>query len=145
MNSLLVGSVVIIDAGQAFLVLKKDHGFTIAEADKDGIELKEVFFSSLAEMENWFNECESKIAKVLPYKDFLIKLHQLAEEQLRPFHDRTIESLGLSVRTYNALKRSGINFESEIRNKSYDEITKVRNFARKSLMEVEGILNMKFM
>jgi DNA-directed RNA polymerase alpha subunit len=143
MNLLSVGSVVIIDAGQAFIVMKKDNGYTIAEVLESGIEAKDVFFPTLEEMEQWFNECESKICKVIPFESHLIKLHRLAEE-VRPFHDRTIESLGFSVRTYNALKRVGINFESQIKEKSYNEITKIRNFSRKSLVEIEQTLNIKF-
>ena len=50
--------------------------------------------------------------------------------------DRTIEELDLSVRSYNCLKRAGINTVQELTNKSEPEMIKVRNLGRKSLEEV---------
>ena len=51
--------------------------------------------------------------------------------------DRTIEELDLSVRSYNCLKRAGINTIQELTNKSEAEMIKVRNLGRKSLEEVK--------
>ncbi|QQE78505.1 DNA-directed RNA polymerase subunit alpha [Alicyclobacillus sp. SO9] len=54
--------------------------------------------------------------------------------------DRTlempIEELDLSVRSYNCLKRAGINTVGELSSRSEDEMMKVRNLGRKSLEEV---------
>ncbi|MBU0278363.1 MULTISPECIES: DNA-directed RNA polymerase subunit alpha [unclassified Gemella] len=50
--------------------------------------------------------------------------------------DMTIEELDLSVRSYNCLKRAGINTVQELANKSEQEMIKVRNLGRKSLDEV---------
>lgn len=50
--------------------------------------------------------------------------------------DMTIEELDLSVRSYNCLKRSGINTVQDITNKTESEMAKVRNLGRKSLDEV---------
>ena len=49
----------------------------------------------------------------------------------------TIEELDLSVRSYNCLKRAGINTVQELTNKSEAEMIKVRNLGRKSLEEVK--------
>ena len=49
----------------------------------------------------------------------------------------TIEELDLSVRSYNCLKRAGINTIQELTNKSEAEMIKVRNLGRKSLEEVK--------
>ena len=53
----------------------------------------------------------------------------------------TIEELDLSVRSYNCLKRAGINTVQELTDKSEAEMIKVRNLGRKSLEEVKNKLN----
>lgn len=53
----------------------------------------------------------------------------------------TIEELDLSVRSYNCLKRAGINTIQELTNKTESEMMKVRNLGRKSLNEVKGKLS----
>lgn len=50
--------------------------------------------------------------------------------------DMSIDELELSVRSYNCLKRAGINTVEELTNKTSDEMMKVRNLGRKSLEEV---------
>ena len=52
----------------------------------------------------------------------------------------TIEELDLSVRSYNCLKRAGINTVEDLTNKSEEEMMKVRNLGKKSLEEVLGKL-----
>lgn len=47
-----------------------------------------------------------------------------------------IDELELSVRSYNCLKRAGINTVAELTNKTSDDMMKVRNLGRKSLDEV---------
>jgi DNA-directed RNA polymerase subunit alpha len=58
-------------------------------------------------------------------------------EKPRDPGEMTIEELDLSVRSYNCLKRAGINFVSDLAQKSEDEMMKVRNLGRKSLEEVK--------
>jgi len=48
-----------------------------------------------------------------------------------------IEDLDLSVRSYNCLKRAGINTVDELTHKTEEEMLKVRNLGRKSLEEVK--------
>ena len=51
--------------------------------------------------------------------------------------ERTIEELDLSVRSYNCLKRAGVNTVYDLTEKSEAEMMKVRNLGRKSLEEVK--------
>ena len=55
--------------------------------------------------------------------------------------EMTIEELDLSVRSFNCLKRAGINTVEDLINKSEDEMMKVRNLGRKSLEEVMAKLD----
>ena len=54
--------------------------------------------------------------------------------------EMTIEELDLSVRSFNCLKRAGINTVEDLTNKSEEDMMKVRNLGRKSLDEVIGKL-----
>ena len=51
--------------------------------------------------------------------------------------EMNIEDLDLSVRSYNCLKRAGINTVEELVQRDEDEMMKVRNLGRKSLEEVQ--------
>ena len=55
--------------------------------------------------------------------------------------EMTIEELDLSVRSFNCLKRAGINTVQDLINKSEEDMMKVRNLGRKSLEEVVSKLN----
>jgi DNA-directed RNA polymerase subunit alpha len=65
---------------------------------------------------------------------------EILVEKGEPARDKilemTIEELDLSVRSYNCLKRAGINTVEDLINKTEDEMMKVRNLGRKSLEEV---------
>ena len=50
--------------------------------------------------------------------------------------EMSIDELELSVRSYNCLKRAGINTVQELTNKTPEDMMKVRNLGRKSLEEV---------
>ncbi|WP_010307902.1 DNA-directed RNA polymerase subunit alpha [Kurthia senegalensis] len=62
------------------------------------------------------------------------------EDQKEKVLEMTIEELDLSVRSYNCLKRAGINTVLELAHKSEDDMMKVRNLGRKSLEEVKAKL-----
>ena len=59
------------------------------------------------------------------------------DEKIEKVMEITIEELDLSVRSYNCLKRAGINTVEELIQKNEDEMMKVRNLGRKSLEEVQ--------
>lgn len=62
-------------------------------------------------------------------------------EQKNRLLEMSIEELDLSVRSYNCLKRAGINTVEELLQRNEDEMMKVRNLGRKSLEEVLKKLN----
>ncbi|SDZ62758.1 DNA-directed RNA polymerase subunit alpha [Evansella caseinilytica] len=59
------------------------------------------------------------------------------EDQKEKVLEMTIEELDLSVRSYNCLKRAGINTVQELTQKTEEDMMKVRNLGRKSLEEVQ--------
>jgi len=58
------------------------------------------------------------------------------EEQKDKIMEMTIEELDLSVRSYNCLKRAGINSVEELIQRNEEDMMKVRNLGKKSLEEV---------
>ncbi|NLM73537.1 MAG: DNA-directed RNA polymerase subunit alpha [Clostridiaceae bacterium] len=93
------------------------------------------------------DEAISLGAKILSdHLDLFINLTDRAKntevlvEKGEPERDKvlemTIEELDLSVRSYNCLKRAGINTVEELISKTEEEMMKVRNLGRKSLEEV---------
>lgn len=58
------------------------------------------------------------------------------EEQKDKILEMTIEELDLSVRSYNCLKRAGINTVEELIQRNEEDMMKVRNLGKKSLEEV---------
>ncbi len=63
------------------------------------------------------------------------------EDEKGKIMEMTIEELDLSVRSYNCLKRAGINTVQELTQKTEDDMMKVRNLGKKSLEEVQYKLN----
>lgn len=70
---------------------------------------------------------EASIAEVLVEKD---------DKGKEKILEMTIEELDLSVRSFNCLKRAGINTVDDLINKSEEEMLKVRNLGKKSFDEV---------
>lgn len=70
---------------------------------------------------------EAMDAEIMVEKDDQDKEHAL---------EMTIEELDLSVRSFNCLKRAGINTVEDLVSKTEEEMMKVRNLGRKSLEEV---------
>ena len=58
------------------------------------------------------------------------------EDEKEKVLEMSIDELELSVRSYNCLKRAGINTVEELTNKTPEDMMKVRNLGRKSLEEV---------
>lgn len=61
---------------------------------------------------------------------------EVQDDQKGKVLEMNIDELELSVRSYNCLKRAGINTVEELCNKTSDDMMKVRNLGRKSLEEV---------
>ncbi len=75
---------------------------------------------------------EAKEAEIMVEKE---------EDQKEKVLEMTIEELDLSVRSYNCLKRAGINTVQELTTKTEEDMMKVRNLGRKSLEEVQHKLH----
>lgn len=69
--------------------------------------------------------------------EFMVEKEEDKKEKVL---EMTIEELDLSVRSYNCLKRAGINTVQELIQKSEEDMMKVRNLGRKSLEEVQSKL-----
>jgi len=65
---------------------------------------------------------------------FMIEAEDSAKDRI---NDMTIDELDLSVRSYNCLKRAGLNTVAELAAKSEEDMIKVRNLGRKSLKEIK--------
>ena len=63
-------------------------------------------------------------------------LDEKEEDDKAKVLEMTVEELDLSVRSYNCLKRAGINTVAELVQKTEEEMMKVRNLGKKSLEEV---------
>ncbi len=72
--------------------------------------------------------------------DTLVLAEKPEDERVRLL-DRSIEDLELSVRSFNCLKRAGINTIGELVARSAEDMMRVRNLGRKSLEEVEEKLH----
>ena len=72
------------------------------------------------------------------YSEIIVEKEENKKEKVL---EMTIEELDLSVRSYNCLKRAGINTVEDLINKSEEDMMKVRNLGRKSLEEVINKLN----
>lgn len=57
------------------------------------------------------------------------------------YGDIEIENLNLSVRSYNCLKRAGINTVEQILKLDYNAVTRVRNLGRRSMLEIQDNVN----
>ena len=62
------------------------------------------------------------------------------EDEKEKVLEMTIEELDLSVRSYNCLKRAGINTVDELIQRTEEDMMKVRNLGKKSLQEVKDKL-----
>ena len=93
------------------------------------------------------NESVSLAAKVLSeHLNLFIDLSENAktaevmvekeDDEKEKVLEMSIDELELSVRSYNCLKRAGINTVEELTNKTSEDMMKVRNLGRKSLEEV---------
>lgn len=99
------------------------------------------------------NEAVSLAAKVLiDHFDLFLNLSETArnsesimaekgDDSKEKLLDMTIEELDLSVRSFNCLKRAGINTIEDLIYKTEEDMMKVRNLGRKSLEEVIAKLN----
>ena len=65
-----------------------------------------------------------------------VVINEKEDDEKEKVLEMSIDELELSVRSYNCLKRAGINTVEELTNKTSEDMMKVRNLGRKSLDEV---------
>lgn len=75
----------------------------------------------------------SQINEVIASRAYMYEPENTIADKKR---EKKIEELDLSVRSYNCLKRAGINTVGELVLKTEEEMMRVRNLGRKSLKEV---------
>ena len=75
----------------------------------------------------------SQLNSVIASNEFM---HEIEAPVVNKTNEKKIEELDLSVRSYNCLKRAGINTIGELAQKTEEEMMRVRNLGRKSLKEV---------
>lgn len=63
------------------------------------------------------------------------------EDKKEKVLEMTVEELDLTVRSYNCLKRAGINTVEELTQKTEEDLLKVRNLGKKSLEEIQSKLS----
>jgi DNA-directed RNA polymerase subunit alpha len=112
-----------------------DRDRLILDVETDGsITPREAVASAggtLLELVNLFSElAEAASVTVGPAED----------EEVPGDYAITIEELNLSVRSYNCLKREGINTVGDVIQKSESELMDIRNFGQKSIDEVKAKL-----
>lgn len=74
----------------------------------------------------------------LPEYTFEEEVEEEEESSIEDLLSTSIEELDLSLRSFNCLKRSDINTVGDIISKGVEELSKIKNFGRKSFEEVES-------
>ncbi len=82
-------------------------------------------------------DCIVDLSDKVKYEEHMI---ERKEEETTSNPDRQIEDLDLSVRSYNCLKRAGINTIGELTEKTEEDMMKIRNLGKKSLKEIKDHL-----
>ncbi len=118
----------VLDKGVLTLEVWTDGSMSANEAVSLSAKILMEHFELFLELTEGVSETESIMA---------VKSENAKEKVL----DLTIDELDLSVRSFNCLKRAGINTVEDLINKSEEDMMKVRNLGRKSLEEVIAKLN----
>ena len=70
------------------------------------------------------------------YRDSEEELTETEEENENNIEDMKIEELDFTVRSYNCLKKAGVNTISDLTSMTYNELLKIKNLGKKSLNEI---------
>lgn len=111
-----------------------DFDKLIIEMDTDGSINPEEAISLAAKV---MNEHLNLFISLTNHTDEVEIMVQKEEDEKEKVLEMTIEEMDLSVRSYNCLKRANINTVEELTNKTEEEMMKVRNLGKKSLVEVQ--------
>jgi len=96
--------------------------------------------------EKELNELEAFTTKIKDVNEWIKNnapqdIKQIIEQAHKYNDSRPIDELNLSTRAYNCLKRARINTIQDLKEKSINDLIKVRNMGRKSLQEIISQLN----
>lgn len=112
-----------------------------------GVSPKSPISSDYSDFENRIDyEIKSQLSfalynnGILPYSLQKTLLNQIAQSKLLKLQHITIEEMDLSVRTFNILKRAGINTINDFLYLEYDNFIKIRNMNPKSFNELHNKL-----
>ena len=107
---------------------------TIEVTTNGSIEAKEAIAIASKMMIDHLNVIVELSSKAMN-TDYMIEHEE--DSNNKRLEKMTIDDLELSVRSYNCLKRAGINTVLELASKTEEDMMKVRNLGRKSLKEVK--------
>ncbi len=103
------------------------------EVTTDGtVSAKEVISLS-AKLMNEYNNLFIELVQNMADSSILVSRE---EDKVHKLMVMSVEEMDLSVRSYNCLKRAGINTVEDLIKKTEDDMLKVKNLGRKSLDEV---------
>ena len=84
------------------------------------------------------------LEQIVAIKDIVLEEESVIKPEVakeeNPMASMMIEDLDLSVRSYNCLKRAGIQTVEELTQKTEEEMMRIRNLGKKSLKEVKDKL-----
>ena len=109
----------------------------ILEIATDGsIEIKDAL-SYAVELLTWHLEPFTNIGNSMSkYRDSEDELAEADAENENNIEDMKIEELDFTVRSYNCLKKAGVNTISDLTSMTYNELLKIKNLGKKSLNEI---------
>jgi DNA-directed RNA polymerase subunit alpha len=96
-------------------------------------------YSFLLDYVSKHNQQEQQVIENTVYVE--VPVNKELNEHIENFGEIEIEYLDLSVRSFNCLKRGGINKIEDILKLDYNAIIRVRNLGRRSVMEIEEKVN----
>ena len=109
----------------------------ILEVATDGsIEIKDAL-SYAVELLTWHIEPFANIGNSMSkYREEEVETVVASNESESSVEDMKIEELDFTVRSYNCLKKAGVNTISDLTSMSYNELLKIKNLGKKSLNEI---------
>lgn len=113
----------IIDFNKLILEVWTNGTITPQEAVSEGAQILMNYLDFFTELPNLDEEVQQEEVEEINEDDQLLSL--------------TVEELDLSLRSFNCLKRAGLNTVGEILEMTRDELSKIKNFGKKSFDEVE--------
>lgn len=110
-----------------------DHDKLIIEVWTNGVIKPDEAISWSAKIMKEHLDLFIDLSEEVKNTDIMVEKEESKKEKVL---EMTIEELDLSVRSYNCLKRAGINTVDDLTKKTIEDMMKVRNLGRKSLEEV---------